>query len=109
MEKRLRGIDLIAEERRRQIEDMGFDTVHDTILWNDGQLTKAAVCYAKNTLPKGDSNDVVPKDWPWADKWWKPSSDIRDLVKAGALIAAQIDVYLTKNGNVPSENESATK
>lgn len=31
-------------------------------------------------------------DWPWHSSWWKPSDDpIRNLVKAGALIAAEID------------------
>jgi hypothetical protein len=31
-------------------------------------------------------------DWPWNDDDWKPSPDpIRNLVKAGALIAAEID------------------
>ena len=30
--------------------------------------------------------------WPWDVSWWKPSdSPIRNLVKAGALIAAEID------------------
>ena len=31
--------------------------------------------------------------WPWDMKWWKPSDEdpIRNLVKAGALIAAEID------------------
>jgi hypothetical protein len=30
--------------------------------------------------------------WPWDEKWWKPSTNpIRNLVKAGALIAAEID------------------
>ena len=30
--------------------------------------------------------------WPWSDKWWKPSDDpVRNLVKAGALLAAEID------------------
>jgi hypothetical protein len=36
----------------------------------------------------------VPNDWPkeWNVDWWKPSDDpIRNLVKAGALIAAEID------------------
>jgi hypothetical protein len=33
-----------------------------------------------------------PLAWPWAEKWWKPSEDqVRNLVKAGALIAAEID------------------
>ena len=30
--------------------------------------------------------------WPWDDEWWNPSPDpITNLVKAGALIAAEID------------------
>lgn len=36
--------------------------------------------------------DEAPNDWPWDRSWWKPSPDpIRNLVKAGALIAAEID------------------
>ena len=31
-------------------------------------------------------------DWPWGSEYWKPSEDpVRNLVKAGALIAAEID------------------
>lgn len=35
----------------------------------------------------------VPALWPWDAKWWKPTPDnrVRELVKAGALIAAEID------------------
>jgi hypothetical protein len=31
--------------------------------------------------------------WPWDKGWWKPTPDnrIRELEKAGALIAAEID------------------
>jgi hypothetical protein len=31
--------------------------------------------------------------WPWDRAWWKPSPNnrIRDMEKAGALIAAEID------------------
>lgn len=33
--------------------------------------------------------------WPWATDWWKPSDDpITNLVRAGALIAAEIDRLL---------------
>ena len=30
-------------------------------------------------------------DWPWAPEWWKPSSYRRNLIKAGALIIAEIE------------------
>lgn len=35
----------------------------------------------------------APAGWPWHPKWWKPTPDdrIRELAKAGALIAAEID------------------
>jgi hypothetical protein len=36
----------------------------------------------------GDSG--VPREWPWDSKWWKPGERIRELEKAGALIAAEI-------------------
>lgn len=31
--------------------------------------------------------------WPFSQEWWKPTPDdrIRELAKAGALIAAEID------------------
>lgn len=36
--------------------------------------------------------DGSPREWPWDASWWKPSPDpIANLVKAGALIAAEID------------------
>lgn len=39
--------------------------------------------------------DKAPKDWPWEIESWQPSADpIRNLEKAGALIAAEIDRLL---------------
>lgn len=36
--------------------------------------------------------DKAPDEWPWDPSWWKPSPDpVANLVKAGALIAAEID------------------
>jgi hypothetical protein len=29
--------------------------------------------------------------WPWDRKWWKPKDRRRDLVRAGALILAEIE------------------
>ena len=35
----------------------------------------------------------IPPTWPWDESWFKPTPDdrIRELVKAGALILAEID------------------
>lgn len=97
------GIELIAAERKRQIEVEGWTAEHDAEHWN-GSLVKAATCYANGSKLfertfGNESNRVTLRFdlWPWNEKWWKPSDDtttegqIRNLVKAGALIAAEID------------------
>lgn len=33
----------------------------------------------------------VPPTWPWGAEWWKPKEPRRDLVRAGALIIAEIE------------------
>lgn len=84
------GLDLIAEERQRQIESEGWTDQHDDL--HDGeQLARAAVCYA---VPKfWRTASIVDLMWPWDKSWWKqsPENRIRELAKAGALIAAEID------------------
>lgn len=83
------GAEMIAAERRRQIEGEGWTAEHDDE-HGDGELARAAVCYALAGV--GAASDVVPEAWPWDDFWWNPSPDgIVSLTKAGALIAAEID------------------
>lgn len=79
----------IATERGRQITAEGWSAEHDDRHIN-GELRDAAIAYAMIC------DDRAPFDlasvWPWEMKWWKPSDDpVRNLVKAGALIAAEID------------------
>lgn len=94
-----RGIELIAEERKRQIEVEGWTADHDEN-HDAGQLAAAAVCYASEAAyQEGEGmfgvrevGPDIPELWPWDVEWWKPSKDsVRNLVKAGALIAAEID------------------
>lgn len=82
------GIELITKERQRQIDVEGWTPEHDDE-HVDGQLAKAAACYAD---PFGFFQGI-PSRWPWFAEWYKPSANdrVRDLVKAGALIAAEID------------------
>ena len=91
------GIERIGAERQRQIAQEGFTTRHDKKKHPLDQLALAASCYA---LPEGMRNPISPQEpplwWPWSRDWWKPSGNtrqgrIRDLEKAGALIAAEID------------------
>ena len=86
------GIERIAEERQRQIEQEGWTFDHDDE-YENYELTSAACCYAQFGYggPYSHRNSIPP-NWPWANKWWKPELDpIRNLEKAGALIAAEID------------------
>lgn len=86
------GIEIIAEERLRQVEEEGWTFAHDK-QYVEEQLAKAAGCYAMPHLERYYSADDIPLSWPWNSLWWKPTPDdrIRELAKAGALIAAEID------------------
>jgi hypothetical protein len=97
------GAELIAAERQRQIEVEGYEPEHDTA-HADESLALAACSYAipwswrrfrSQRISVGDDETYVevPTTWPWAVWHWKPSPDdrVRELIKAGALIAAEID------------------
>lgn len=97
------GIELIAEERKRQIEVEGWTKEHDAEHTNEA-LAQAAACYAIPSVQRSYTYDPIlkariPKFWPWDIKWWKPSPEDRskELVKAGALIAAEIDRLNARN------------
>lgn len=89
------AIELIAAERQRQITEEGWSVQGDNQHTSD-QLAKAAVCYA---MPDKIRQAMIwnitlrYRIWPWANRFWKPSPDnrIRELVKAGALIVAEIE------------------
>ena len=97
------GVELIAVERKRQIEAEGWTPEHDDG-HTEGELVEAAIRYAYEGIRRGlDPSEVtdfnLPK-WPWDRASWKPSATrgvirrpdaIRNLAKAGALIAAEID------------------
>ncbi len=82
------GVGLIEQERQRQIEREGWGAAHDDTHSN-GEMARAAACYVMH----GIRTKHRPR-WPWGREWWKPKDRIRDLVRAGALIAAEIDRLL---------------
>jgi hypothetical protein len=95
------GADLITAERKRQEFEEGYDTEHDRIEHGGWELVSAAASYLLNksglvALPGEVVGDVPPASWPWESRFWKPTPDdrIRELTKAGALIAAEIDRLL---------------
>ncbi len=87
------AIEDIAAERRRQVEAEGWTPEHDD-QHATGELACAAGCYAihaglpdRARVPKG----YAPQDWPWSVSWWKPKDRRRDLIRAAALIVAEIE------------------
>lgn len=99
-EKLETGIGLIAKERQRQIDVEGWTPEHDAG-HTDESLSYVAACYAiphngRNIFAgNGGLSNVQRVLWPdtWDKKYWKPTPDdrIKELAKAGALIAAEID------------------
>lgn len=84
----------VLVERARQVEAEGWTPEHDDE-HADGSLCMAAVCYAEwdhYEHPRGaPHDDLVPVNWPWARKWWKPRDRRRNLVRAAALLLAEIE------------------
>lgn len=104
------GIELIAQERDRQIETEGYTLEHDDA-HDKGELAEAALAYTSATVaavvPNLNAELPPPPFWPFAKKAWKPSADkVRCLVKAGALIAAEIDRLQRIK---PTENKTKTE
>lgn len=104
------GVRLVAVERDRQMSVEGWTPEHDDAHAN-GELLQAANCYAIAGLylEKPDhAGEMVglapdlrfpPNNWPWDASWWKPdfNDPKRNLVKAAALIVAEIDRLLRKS------------
>lgn len=102
-------INAISAERRRQIGSEGWTPEHDDA-HADGSMALAAACYAmfasvgdvqrattdiSGALTVGGKTlhgwSAFLEIWPWDRKWWKPKSRRADLIRAGALIVAEIE------------------
>ena len=105
------GAKRIAAERKRQINEEGWDAKHDANHCN-GSLVRAAVCYATEAIdmtvcepqgPVGGVGTVYLDPWPWDQHWdkRKKHNRIRQLEIAGALIAAEIDRLLASDPEEP--------
>ena len=84
----------VVAERRRQIEAKGLTPEHDD-QHADGTLALAAACYALPVSERrsihGSGVSVWRVLWPWDREWWKPKDRRRDLIRAAALIVAEIE------------------
>lgn len=92
------AIDVMAE-RRRQIEVEEWTPEHDDG-YDSGELAGAASCYAAHVngrqwifpdRPDDYQDEPAPDYWPWDADWWKPKSPREDLVRAAAMLLAEIE------------------
>lgn len=82
-------------ERCRQVDIEGFHANHDDE-HTEGQLAMAAACYVLPDAVGSPSATGVralssPLVWPWEWRWFKRGKRRRDLVKAAALLIAEIE------------------
>lgn len=94
-----KAADDVLAERARQVSAEGWTTEHDDE-HRRGELASAAACYAapfrvfQAVERPGRAYETFTSyedGWPWADRWWKPKDRRADLVRAGALILAEIE------------------
>lgn len=84
---------LIVAERDRQANTEGFAPEHD-LDHPEGELAQAGVTYAvPHITPTWTPPDGVSAGemWPWFDTEYNPKDKRRDLIRAGALLAAELD------------------
>lgn len=89
-ERQAASVDDVIAERQRQINVEGWTPEHDDAHSNR-EMAIAAACYALAAAHSDYRLLGNPDFWPWDHKWWKPTTPRRDLVKAAALILAEID------------------
>jgi hypothetical protein len=96
-DRRLKAVLDVLGERLRQVDGEGWTPEHDDeyVL---GEMAGAAGAYAlwDKAGPRVRSrwdreNGGIPNCWPWAPRWWKPKDRRSNLVRAGALILAEIE------------------
>lgn len=87
------GVDLIAEQRKRLMEQEALFPGHGGVFRE--KIVLAAVCYAlKSVSPLPFREQLIAELWPWAKEEFKPGAGIYNLALAGALIAADLDQRL---------------
>jgi len=75
----------VLAERKRQVNVEGYNAAEDDE-YGEGTLAQAAACYATAV-----ESTPAPMDWPWPLATWKPKTFRSNLVRAGALIIAEIE------------------
>ena len=110
----------LAGERARQITEEAL-----TPEWDDrhrpGDLALAAAAYAAFSAMENENTrehhrqslwgfvpgftGIIGQLWPWPAQWFKPKDRRRELVKAGALILAQLE-RLSREAECEADREA---
>jgi len=77
-----KGMADVMFERKRQVYVLGFDAPHDDN-WNRGELKEAAIVYIDKHLKRSR--------WPFGEFWYRPKDERQNLVRAAAMLIAEID------------------
>lgn len=90
------GVELITEERQRQISQKGY-TLEEDDQWEEGELLRGAESFIEASMWHGEvdfkAHDLDQSPWPYDSpfKTGNPVDAVLCLTKAGAMIAAEID------------------
>jgi hypothetical protein len=85
----------VLAERQRQIDKEGWTPEHDD-QHGDHSMSVAAACYTLCGLPglSVGTVTVFPDLWRWtgwSEQWWKPKDRRNNLIRAAALLLAEIE------------------
>ena len=90
----------VLNERNRQINQENYSAEQDDQYQNN-ELLRASVGYAEHVVARGwvysDANpekyqsEEESEFWPWPSESWKPKNPRADLVRATALLIAEIE------------------
>lgn len=100
---------LCLRERRRQVEFYGVTEEADRLRQNGMQLSKGALCFIKQALlMQSHGGGAAPgrpfQEWPWAAETWNPPHTKEEaLVKAMALLGAELDRIMANRAQEEAE------
>lgn len=82
------GLELITEERVKQIGKYGYTGYHD-VGYQNKELLWGALTYLKKAMWEKNFNEK--ETWPFEMKYFNDEGYVESLKKAGAFIAAELD------------------
>lgn len=80
----------VLAERQRQLRSEGYSPEMDDLYQLD-ELSMAAACYAAYGDHTSKLPPLLPGGWPWARETFRPRDRRSNLVRAGALILAELE------------------